>query len=165
MKFRFCPDCGAKLGSRILGDEGAVPWCEYCDKPWFPIFPAAIIALVHNSRNEVLLLRQEYIHHTYCNLVSGYITPGETAEECARREIKEETGQHVVSLQYAGTWWFARKEMMMIGFLARVEDDIPLNLSTEVDYAEWVSPFQAIEKVHPAGSTSHALCAFFLNHL
>lgn len=165
MRFRYCPECGQELGSRVLGDEGAVPWCDRCNRPWFDMFPTAIIALVHNRRNEVLLLRQLYIHPTYRNLVSGYMTPGETAEECAIREILEETGQRVTRLEPAGTWWFAKKEMLMIGFLAEVEDDTPLRLSCEVDGAEWVSADRAVTMVHPAGSTSHALADMFLERV
>ena len=92
MRFTYCPDCGSKLGERELGDEGMVPWCDKCGKPWFDMFSTCVIALVANERDEVLLQRQAYISTRYCNLVSGYMAPGETAEEAARREIKEETG-------------------------------------------------------------------------
>ena len=80
MKFTYCPDCGSLLTHRDLGDEVGVPWCDRCDKPWFPVFPVAVIALVYNDAGEVLLLRQNYISSEFCNLVSGYILPGEDAE-------------------------------------------------------------------------------------
>ena len=99
MKFTYCPDCGAPLSRRDLGDDAGVPWCDRCSCPWFPVFPTAIIALVHNERGEVLLLRQDYISTEFRNLVSGYMTPGENAEQCARREILEETGLHVDRLE------------------------------------------------------------------
>lgn len=162
MKFKFCPDCGALLGSRVLGDEGQVPWCDCCNKPWFPIFPAAIIALVYNEKNQVLLLRQNYISREFANLVSGYITPGEDAESCAIREIFEETGQKVEELQLVMTNWFARKDMMMIGFFAKVTER-PLRLSSEVDSAEWHSPDEILSLVSSRpGSTSRLLCERFL---
>lgn len=101
--FRFCPDCGARLTSRDFGDDHGVPWCDSCCRPWFPLFPSAIIALVYNDRGEVLLLRQNYISTEFHNLVSGYITPGENAEQCARREILEETGLHVDRLSARGS--------------------------------------------------------------
>ena len=104
MTFKFCPDCGALLSRRDLGDDKDVPWCDSCSRPWFPIFPSAIIALVYNDRGEVLLLRQSYISTEFCNLVSGYILPGEDAESCARREIKEETGLENAFLQQFHTF-------------------------------------------------------------
>lgn len=162
MNFKFCPDCGARLGARVLGDEGAVPWCDNCSKPWFPVFPVAIIALVYNERNEVLLLRQNYISSEFHNLVSGYVTPGEDAESCARREIMEETGQKVEELRLVATSWFEKKEMMMIGFFARVSQR-PLKLSSEVDSAAWHNPREILRLVSTRkGSTSRLLCEMFL---
>lgn len=165
MKFTYCPDCGELLSSRTLGDEGAVPWCDCCDKPWFDMFPSAIIALVYNENNEILLLRQGYISTEYCNLVSGYIKPGENAEETAVREIFEETGQVVDTLTPVQTNWFAKKEMMMLGFFANVHTK-PVKLSQEVDQAFWTTPQEALRLVHPfPTSTSRILVQRFIDTL
>lgn len=165
MHFKFCPDCGSKLSERELGDEGMVPWCDSCSKPWFDMFPSAIIALVYNEKGEVLLLRQNYISTQFCNLVSGYITPGESAEECAVREIMEETGQAVVSLEPVTTNWFAKKNMLMIGFFARVNSQ-ELKLSSEVDSAAWHRPEEILELVsNRPGSTSCLLCERYIERL
>ena len=163
MRFRFCPDCGAKLELRQLGDEAGVPWCTKCDKPWFPVFPVAIIALVYDEKGRVLLLRQNYISPVFRNLVSGYVVPGERAEQTMIREIKEETGFDVVEWQLRGTWWFARKEMMMIGFMARVNGGEP-HLSVEVDGASWHTPEEAVTLVHQRPeSVSRILAQMFLD--
>lgn len=163
MRFTYCPDCGRLLGSRVLGDEGAVPWCEACEKPWFDMFSTCVIGLVADAEDNVLLLRQGYISDRYANLVSGYMTPGETAEECMRREILEETGIAVDGLQLVGTWWFERKQLLMIGFIARTKAvRPPTKLSGEVDSADWYPASEAINLVHPAGSVSHALVERFI---
>lgn len=163
MKFTFCPDCGSKLELRQLGDEVDVPWCVNCNKPWFPVFPAAIIALVYNENNDILLLQQNYISPIFKNLVSGYIIPGERAEETMIREIKEETGLDVEEYQLRGTWWFEKKEMMMIGFMAKVKNT-ELKLSAEVDGASWHTPEEAIKLVHKKpGSTSRILTQIFID--
>lgn len=146
MKFKYCPDCGAVLVRRDLGDEKDVPWCDNCSRPWFEIFPVAVIALVYNARGEVLLLRQNYISAKFHNLVSGYVTGGEDAETCARREILEETGLEVTDLRLVMTSWFDRKEMLMIGFIARAPGD-RLTLSSEVDAAEWCAPDEILSKL------------------
>ncbi len=163
MTFKFCPDCGALLSSRVLGDEGAVPWCDVCDKPWFPMFPVAVICLVINEEGQVLLLNQNYISTQYRNLVSGYVTPGERCEETAMREIEEETGLRPLSVELKGTWWFEKKQMMMVGFFARVAK-APLKLSSEVDGASWHDPSEALELVHPHSySVSRILTEMFIN--
>lgn len=165
MDFRFCPDCGSPLSFRELGDEGMVPWCETCDKPWFPMFPVAMIALVYNEKGEVLLLHQDYISHSRCNLVSGYLKPGEDAETTAIREIAEETGQQVEKLDLVCTRWFERKQMLMIGFLAGVTEQ-PLRISTEVDYALWASPNTLLDQVvNRPGSVARYLCDIYLKEL
>ena len=162
MRFIFCPDCGARLTQRDLGDDPDIPWCERCSKPWFPVFPTCIIALVHDGRGNVLLLHQDYISTTYANLVSGYMQPGETAELTAIREIKEETGLTVNDLHLTGTYWFGKKQILMIGFIAQVQSPEGLSLSQEVDSAGWHRAQEAVGLVHPEGSVSHTLCSLFL---
>lgn len=163
MKFKFCPDCGSLLSRRDLADDPDIPWCDSCGRPWFPVFPSAIIALVYNDRGEVLLLRQNYISTEFCNLVSGYITPGEDAETCARREILEETGLRVDRLSLVMTNWFTKKEMMMIGFLAHVSDS-RLKLSPEVDDAFWIDKAKILSLLSTRpGSTSRLLAERFLS--
>jgi NAD+ diphosphatase len=94
--------------------------------------------------------------------VSGYIVPGERAEETMLREIKEETGLTVVDWKLEGTWWFARKEMMMIGFTAHVHDT-DFQLSVEVDGASWHTAEEALTLVHQRPeSVSRILTEIFL---
>lgn len=161
MNFQYCPKCGARLRDKEIGDEGLVPYCDLCKTPWFDMFSTCIIALVVNEKEEAALLRQGYISNQYYNLVSGYMKPGETAEITAQREILEEIGIQVSSLEFAGTYWFGKKDMLMIGFLAKAErrDFI---LSGEVETAEWIPVEKAIHMVHPKGSVSYALVEKYL---
>ena len=161
MKFTYCPDCGTKLIQKEIGDEGLVPWCECCNKPFFDMFSTCIIALVADEYGEVALLRQGYISHKYYNLVSGYMKPGETAEYTAVREVEEEIGVRVENLRPAGTFWFGRKDMLMIGFLAEAKKK-KLELSGEVDDAVWVDASRALAMVHPEGSVSYTLVESYL---
>lgn len=161
MRFHYCPDCGAALGARELGDEGLVPWCGRCQKPLFDVFSTCIIALVVNEYGEAALLRQGELSDRFATLVSGYIKPGENAEYTARREILEETGLAVQSLELAGTYWFGRKDMLMVGFIARAQRR-EFRLSGEIQGAEWVPAAKALELVHPKGSVSYALLERYL---
>lgn len=162
MIFKYCPDCGAKLTSQDLGDDKDVPWCGHCAKPWFPVFPVAMIALVYDYEGNVLLLRQNYISEKFCNLVSGYLIPGESAEECAVREIYEEAGLIVEKLTPVTTNWFAKKDMLMVGYFAKV-GNAPLKLSTEVDDAFWCSKEKILDFLSDKPySTSRLLAREFL---
>lgn len=162
MRFRHCHHCGSPVEERPTGDEGLTPWCPRCEKPLFDLFFTCIIALVVNARGECALLRQGYISHRYANLVSGYIKPGENAEETARREIGEELGLSVSGLEFAGTYWFGKKEMLMIGFFAHTEET-ELRPSGEVDAVCWAPLRDALGQVHPEGSLSHTLIRAYLD--
>ena len=135
MKFQYCPHCGTRAVPRKIGDEGLVPWCDTCRVPLFPMFSTCIIALAADDRaGEVALLRQNYISTRYHNLVSGYMKPGESAEACAAREVEEELGLKVEDLTFTGTYWFDKKDMLMVGFIARVRKQA-FHLSRVVDQA------------------------------
>ena len=161
MRFQFCPHCGAKTELRETGDEGLVPWCPQCREPLFPMFSTCIIALAVDEAEEVALLRQDYISSRYHVLVSGYMKPGETAEESAAREIREELGLEVSGLSVTGTYWHEKKDMLMVGFIARV-DKRDFRLSQEVDQAVWVSPEQALDMVHPGRAISRQVLEEYL---
>lgn len=164
MEFQYCPDCGKKLIKKEIGDEGMVPYCDQCGKPLFDMFSTCIIVLVVNKDGNAALLRQNYISSQYYNLVSGYMKPGETAEETAYREVKEELGITVSSLRIIETYWFAKKDMLMIGFFADT-DQTEFSLSREVDGAHWIPVKEAIRMVHPKGSISYALVEKYLNEI
>ena len=148
MRFHYCPDCGHKLELRPIGDEGEVPFCPVCSRPRFDMFSTCAIVLVVNEEEEALLLNQNYISNQYCTLVSGYMKPGETAEETARREVLEETGVELDELEIVGTYWYAPGDMLMPGFFARAKKSA-LKPSCEVDAARWIPVQQAITMVHP----------------
>ena len=90
------------------------------------------------------MLRQKYMSDQYMNFVSGYITVGENAEEAAFREVREETGIELESLEYAGTWWFGQEELLMHGFVGYAKKQ-EFVLSKEVDAAEWI-PIEELPK-------------------
>lgn len=163
MRFQYCPHCGTKTILKEIGDEGLVPWCNACNIPLFPMFATCIIALPVDEQGNVALLRQGYISSQYYVLVSGYMKPGESAEECAVREVQEELGLNVRSLTMTGTYWFERKDMLMVGFLAQVQKQ-DFHLSQEVDQAVWVTPEQALSMVNPGGAISRQVLEYYVRN-
>ncbi len=120
MRYTFCPDCGQQLSARSIGDEGLVPWCEHCQRPWFDAFSTCIIAAVMNEKGEVLLQRERRRPDREV-LVAGFIKPGESAEDAARREIAEETGLTATALHYVASYPHMGGDMLMLGFAATAE--------------------------------------------
>lgn len=146
MRFSFCPHCGTRLIQKEIGDEGLVPFCETCSMPLFDMFSTCVICAVTNECGEIALLRQSYLSETRYVCVSGFMKIGESAEESAVREIKEEIGQTVEKLTFVKSYPYEKKEMLMLGFHAKVKK-AELVLSSEVDAAEWVAFSDALGKI------------------
>lgn len=146
MRFSFCPHCGTRLIQKEIGDEGLVPFCETCSIPLFDMFSTCVICAVTNECGEIALLRQSYLSETRYVCVSGFMKIGESAEESAAREIEEEIGQTVEELTFVKSYPYEKKEMLMLGFHAKVRK-AELVLSSEVDAAEWVAFSDALGKI------------------
>lgn len=161
MHFTFCPQCGTKLKSIPFGDDGRVPWCENCDKPLFDIFPVVTLTLVADAEGEVALLRPKYMSERFYNFVSGYVLPGERAEECALREVAEELGIAAREPRYLCSQWEAEQGILLLGFLARAEKG-EFALSEEIRDALWLPAREALAKVYPEGNLAHTLLREYL---
>lgn len=109
---------------------------------------------------------KDYMSDRYTSFVSGYITPGESAEETAVREVKEEIGVKLNTLEYAGTYWFAKKELLMHGFIGRAKK-CNLVLSQEVDSAEWTPAKEVVKTLFPdvPGNAAFAIYRKFMERL
>ena len=162
MHFTFCPHCGARLGSVPFGDDGRVPWCKSCHKPFFDIFPVVAITMVVNEEEEVALLKPKYMSEQYYNFVSGYVQPGEAAELCAAREVQEEIGVQVRDVHFVCSHWESEQQMLLLGFVARATKG-SFTLSEEINAAKWVPVAQALDLVYPEGNITHTLLVQYLH--
>lgn len=154
--FQYCPTCGTKLVTKLAGDDGEIPYCPHCERFWFPMFADCVIVLVANPQHQIVLAKMPYLSERYESLISGYIKPGENAESAALREVKEELGLTGESIDYAGTYWLPKHQMMMHGFIVEVTDE-QLSLSDELASAEWVTVADTPKKMWPASVENAAL--------
>ncbi len=157
MRYTFCPDCGQRLTSHPIGDEGLVPWCEGCQRPWFDAFSTCIIAAVMNAEGHILLQRETRRPEREV-LVAGYIKPGESAEDAACREIAEETGLTVTALRYVASYPHMDGNMLMLGFAARTEGDVHSN-SSEVLSARWCTLDEAVASLREGSIAQQVVMA------
>ena len=157
MRYTFCPDCGQRLTSRPIGDEGLVPWCEGCGRPWFDAFSTCIIAAVMNAVGNILLQRETRRPDREV-LVAGYMKPGESAEDAARREIAEETGLTVTALRYVASYPHMDGNMLMLGFTATAEGDAR-PASSEVVSSRWCTPDEAVASLREGSIAQQVVMA------
>ncbi len=95
---KFCPRCGSAhfpvTGSRSFK-------CPDCSFNYYVNSSAAVAVLLFNEKGELLFTRRAIEpHFGKLDLPGGFIDPMETAEQAAIREIQEELGIPVHSLQY-----------------------------------------------------------------
>ena len=93
---KFCSDCGSKLEKRIPeGDNLKRDCCTKCDLIHYSN-PKVIVGTVPIKDNKVLLCKRA-IQPRYglWTLPAGFLENGETIEEGAFRETKEETNTEV----------------------------------------------------------------------
>lgn len=146
MHFAYCPHCGNRLIDKEIGDEGMIPYCESCMVPLWDMFSTCIICAVTNEYNEIALIKQQYVSTTTYVCVAGIMKPGENAEECAIREIKEEIGMDVEKIQYIRSYFYNKKCMLMLGYKATVKK-AEFTISNEVDSAAWIPYGDALTKL------------------
>jgi ADP-ribose pyrophosphatase len=76
---------------------------------------------------QVLLLRQSHhaIQQTLLGLPAGTLNPGESPEECARRELEEETGYRAGRLTHLATYYVSPGYTNERQMLLRADDCAP----------------------------------------
>lgn len=143
MQFTFCPQCGGRLTQKKIGDEGEVPFCGECGRPWFGFSYPCVICLLTDGAGKYALIRQTYATRNYV-CVAGFIHEGETAEQTAVREVREETGLEVLSMRYISSYYYPKHDNLMIGYLCTVKPG-EFRLSGEVERAGWFGPEETRE--------------------
>ncbi|WP_373505957.1 NAD(+) diphosphatase [Aestuariivirga sp.] len=144
----FCSNCGAK---NEIADAGYRRHCPSCNMDHFPrTDPVAIMVVVHEGR--ILLGRQSAWKPGMYSALAGFVEPGETIEDAARREVFEESGVRVGAVRYVTSQPWPFLSNLMIGLIGEaLSDEITLD-QKELEDARWFSPEEArmmVERTHP----------------
>lgn len=130
---QYCGRCGHK--TETLRDERAKK-CPECGLINFPrISPAAITAVF--KENKILLSHNAAFRGNIHSLIAGFVEPGETLEECIKREVFEEVGIRVKNIKYFGSQPWPFPNSLMIGFTAEHESGEISVDGKEISEAGW----------------------------
>lgn len=99
--FNFCPSCGSK-GINYDGFKEFT--CGDCSFTYFHNVAAAAGTILECDGKIVLIRRNREPSKGLLDLPGGFIDPAETAEDGARREIREELNIEVGPLKYLGSY-------------------------------------------------------------
>ncbi|CAJ1501540.1 NAD(+) diphosphatase [[Mycobacterium] kokjensenii] len=104
----------------------------------FPRIDPAVICLVHDGADRVVLARQHNWPVRMFSLLAGFVEAGESFEACVVREVHEEVGLSVRDVTYLGSqpWPFPRS--LMVGFHAVADPGQTFAFSDgEITEANW----------------------------
>ncbi len=131
----FCGACGHAMAARAGEWSMLCPQCQYCA---YPRISPCIIVLV--TRGDEMLLVRHHRHgkdSTMHTLVAGFIEPGESAEMAVRREVLEETGLTVGTLQYQFSQSWPFPHALMFGFHAEYRSGEIALQEDELCFGDW----------------------------
>ena len=134
-RHRFSPMTGAPT---IVERAGWVQRDPTTGAQFFPRTDPAVIMLVHDGADRVVLGRQAVWPPGRFSILAGFVEPGESAEAAVVREVAEEVGLRVTDVRYVGSQPWPFPQSLMLGFLARVEgDDTLVPDVSEIEEASW----------------------------
>lgn len=94
LRFRFCPLCSAPLDLTIRDEVNhfARPTCPNCGWIFYPSNHGGALVVVESEAGLVMIHPPGSDPAAPCGLPGGITEFGESPEECAVREVEEETG-------------------------------------------------------------------------
>ncbi|MCO1578126.1 NAD(+) diphosphatase [Crossiella sp. SN42] len=132
----FCARCGSPTKPERAG------WarrCTGCGREEYPRTDPAVICLVHDGADQVILARQPIWPPERYSVLAGFVETGESLEACVVREVAEEVGVKVREVRYLASqpWPFPRS--LMVGFAALADAGATLTPADgEIEEAMWV---------------------------
>jgi NAD+ diphosphatase len=130
---RYCGRCGApttvKTGAFAMS-------CAGCDLVVYPRISPAIMVLISRG-DELLLARSHRFKPGVFSALAGFVEAGETLEQCAVREVREEVGIEITNLRYFGSQPWPFPDSLMVAFFADYAGGTIQPDPLEIEAAGW----------------------------
>ncbi len=127
--------CGVR-GSPMEMHSGISKRCTACGREVWPGLSIAVITLVTRG-DDVLLVKARNFEGDYYGLVAGIDETGETLEDAAAREIREETGIEVDNMRYVLSQPWPYPCGLMAGFAAEYKSGEIVLQQSELSAGGW----------------------------
>jgi len=130
---QYCGRCGTPTEESA---EERAKVCPECGFVRFPrISPAIIVAVLRG--NQILLARANRFPYKFYSVLAGFVEPGESLEECLKREVKEEVGVEVKNICYFGSQSWPFPNSLMVAFTADYAKGKITVDENEIAEADW----------------------------
>jgi NAD+ diphosphatase len=134
-RHRFCGHCGAPLAPERAGHVLRCSNAD-CGEESFPRTDPAIIVMVSDGERALLGRQATWPAGRY-STIAGFVEPGESLEDAVVREVAEETGVAVHSIQYHSSQPWPFPASLMVGFEARCAPEACIRVGGELEDARW----------------------------
>jgi len=151
---RYCGACATPT-ERLPGEFGMR--CPACRLVAYPRLSPAVMVLVRRGR-QLLLARSARFPGGMYSALAGFVEPGETLEQCAAREVREEVGIAIANLRYFGSQPWPFPNSLMVAFFADHAGGELQPDGTEIETAGWFTA-DALPRLPMPMSIAHQLIA------
>lgn len=132
---RYCGKCGTPT-NRKPREHSMV--CPACGLVSYPRISPAVMVLIRRG-DELLLARSHRFKPGVFSALAGFVETGETLEQCAAREIREEVGIEIANLRYFGSQSWPFPDSLMVAFFADYAGGVIQPDPAEIEDAGWFS--------------------------
>jgi NAD+ diphosphatase len=143
---QFCGTCGARTSS---GHGGHLRSCQNqaCARQHFPRVEPAVIMLVESNQppRRCLLARHQGAAADGFSTLAGFVDVCESLEDAVRREVAEETGVIVETVNYVASQGWPFPSGLMIGFRATAVTEAVTVDGEEILEARWFTRAQLLD--------------------
>ena len=160
----YCGHCGTRTAGARAGHVRACP-NPACRQESFPRIDPAIIVLVSDAQRALLGRQTSWPEGRY-STIAGFVEPGESLEDAVVREVFEETGVHVDTIEYHSSQPWPFPSSLMLGFTARARSCVVELRDRELEDARWftVEDFaRGVPLLPPRQSISYRLIEHWFN--
>ena len=132
-----CPQCGTPT---VPAPAGHLTTCPADGTEHFPRLDPAVIMLVLDPEDRLLLARNALWPAGRMSVVAGFVEPGESAEHAVIREVYEETAIEVGQVRYLGSQPWPMPRSLMLGFQSVAKGGQRITVDAEeIGEARWFS--------------------------
>jgi NAD+ diphosphatase len=132
---RYCGRCGTPTTMRT--SEFAMA-CAACGLLVYPRISPAVMVLVQRG-DELLLARSPRFKPGMFSALAGFVEAGETLEQCAAREVREEVAIEISNLRYFCSQPWPFPDSLMLAFFADYAGGTITPDGSEIEAAGWFS--------------------------
>ena len=132
---RYCGRCATPTTMKTTEFAMACPACGLLA---YPRISPAVMVLIGRG-DELLLARSPHFKPGIFSALAGFVEAGETLEQCAVREVREEVGIEISNLRYFRSQPWPFPDSLMLAFFADYAGGEIAPDPSEIEAAGWFS--------------------------